>query len=111
MPKKLFEVKMRAECERVREIYAINEEEAIKEIAELEITNLEAVETYVVVTVPDDPKQMSANLQGPILINCDNGYAKQLVLVNSDYRVKHMIMDEISSPVCSSIDEPELVEI
>ena len=82
-----------------------------KEIAELEITNLEAVETYVVVTVPDDPSQMSANLQGPILINSDNGYAKQLVLVNSDYKVKHMIMDEISSPIGSATEEPEPVEI
>ena len=82
-----------------------------KEIAELEITNLEAVETYVVVTVPDDPRQMSANLQGPILVNTDNGYAKQLILVNSDYKVKHMIMDEISSSAGSTTEEPELVEI
>jgi flagellar assembly factor FliW len=82
-----------------------------KEIAELEVTNLEAVETYVVVTVPDDPRQMSANLQGPILINSDNGYAKQLILVNSDYKVKHRIMDEIGSPEGSTAEEPELVEI
>jgi len=82
-----------------------------KEIAELEIADLEAVETYVVVTVPDDPQKMSANLQGPILINSGNGYAKQLVLVNSDYRVKHYLLDEVDSPASSRPEERELVEI
>ena len=57
-----------------------------KEIAELEIAELKSVETYVVVTVPEDPTKMSVNLQGPILVNTENGFAKQLVLVNSDYR-------------------------
>ncbi len=72
-----------------------------KEIAELKIKRLEAVETYVIVTVPDDPSQMTANLQGPVLINTDNCLAKQLVLVNSDYRVKHSVMDAAEA-VCAS---------
>ena len=65
-----------------------------KEIAELAIDKVEAVETYTVVTVPDDPRQMSVNLQGPILINTENNRAKQLVLVNSEYRVQHYLIPD-----------------
>ncbi len=66
-----------------------------KEIAELRIKQLESVETYVIVTMKDDPRDLSANLQGPILINTENGLAKQLVLVNSEYKVGHRILDAV----------------
>ncbi|MDH3892634.1 MAG: flagellar assembly protein FliW [candidate division Zixibacteria bacterium] len=82
-----------------------------KEIAELEIDDLKSVETYAIVTVPEDPKETSVNLQGPILINTENGFAKQLVLVNSDYRVKHLIADELAFDDVAITPEQELVEI
>lgn len=66
-----------------------------KEIAELEVNDVHAVETYVVVTIPENPEQMSANLQGPVLVNTENNKAKQLVLVNSQYKVRHSVMDAI----------------
>lgn len=64
-----------------------------KEIAELMIDDVATVETYTIVSVPEDPERISVNLQGPILINTYNNYAKQLVLVNSGYRVHHYIAD------------------
>lgn len=64
-----------------------------KEIAELRVAKVESVETYVIVTLAEDPSQVSVNLQGPILINTENNLAKQLVLVNSQYQVKHRILD------------------
>jgi len=66
-----------------------------KEIADLMITDIEAVETFVIATVSSNPPQMSANLQGPILINTANNMARQLVMVNSDYGVTHSIMDQM----------------
>jgi flagellar assembly factor FliW len=80
-----------------------------KEIEELKIDDIGAVETYVVVTVPSDPKQMTANLQGPILINTANRLAKQLVLVNSEYGVSHPLLDETRSGA-RDIREEEPVE-
>ncbi len=65
------------------------------EIAELEVADVSKVETYVVVTIPEDPQRMSANLQGPILVNTENRRAKQLVLVNSRYQVRHSILDTL----------------
>lgn len=64
-----------------------------KEIADLEIQDIEAVETYVIVTVPENPREMSANLQGPVLINTGNNLARQLVMVNSEYNVIHHLLD------------------
>jgi len=67
------------------------------ELAELMISRIESVETYVIVKIPEDPTQMSANLQGPILINTKNNQAKQLVLVNSDYQLAHSIFDALKA--------------
>ena len=66
-----------------------------KEIEELDIDNIKSVETYVIVTVPADARKMTANLQGPILINTENRLAKQLILVNSDYGVNHPLLDDM----------------
>lgn len=68
-----------------------------KEIEELQIDDVKSVETYAIVTVPPNPGQISINLQGPILINTETRLAKQLVLVNSNYRVKHYILEELES--------------
>lgn len=61
------------------------------EIAELRVAKAESVETYVIITLGDDPRQTSVNLQGPVLINTENNLAKQLVLVNSEYTVRHYL--------------------
>jgi flagellar assembly factor FliW len=68
-----------------------------KEVADLRITSTEKVETYVIVTVPEKLKEMSVNLQGPIVINSENRLAKQLVLVNSSYQVQHPLMDVVET--------------
>lgn len=65
-----------------------------KEIEELDVGDVKMVETYVIVSIPSDPKKMSINLQGPILINTKTRLAKQLILVNSKHKVKHYIIDD-----------------
>lgn len=72
-----------------------------KEIEELQVDDVRAVETYVVVTIPANPYEMSVNLQGPILINTGTRLAKQLVLVNSDYGVRHRLITESEEPAVS----------
>lgn len=76
-----------------------------KEIAELTVRRVESVETYVIVTVPENPKEISANLQGPILINTENSLAKQLVLVNSEYQVQHPIFEAIEAMQAETVPE------
>ncbi|MFZ1685691.1 MAG: flagellar assembly protein FliW [Candidatus Zixiibacteriota bacterium] len=68
-----------------------------KEIAELRVALPQSIETYVIVTLAEDPSQTSVNLQGPILVNTENNLAKQLVLVNSQYQVRHFLTDVLDS--------------
>ena len=63
-----------------------------QEIAELEVSDPNTVETYVIMTMVRKPRDITANLQGPILINTRNNRGKQLVLVNSDYHVQHSVL-------------------
>ncbi|MBI5868972.1 MAG: flagellar assembly protein FliW, partial [candidate division Zixibacteria bacterium] len=50
-----------------------------REIVELSVSDTRQLETWVIVTVPEDWTRMSANLQGPILVNRENYRAKQVV--------------------------------
>lgn len=70
-------------------------EMSLRELEDIEVDETTNVETYVIVTIPKDISQMSANLQGPLLINVDKSIAKQTVLVNSPYTIQHFIMDEL----------------
>ncbi len=63
-----------------------------REIEELAVDNPEEVIAYVIVTIPRDYTKMTANLQGPILINTRTRLAKQIVLVNSQYRIRHRLI-------------------
>lgn len=62
-----------------------------KEIEELKVNDVEEISTYAIVTLPADYTKMTANLQGPLLVNNETRLAKQLVLVNSRYKIKHRI--------------------
>jgi flagellar assembly factor FliW len=66
------------------------------EIAELSVTDLSRVNTWVIVTVPDEIAAMSANLQGPLLINSDKNIGKQVVLMRSPYTTRHYLLDELT---------------
>jgi flagellar assembly factor FliW len=68
-----------------------------RELEELKITDPASVITHVIVSIPDgDMSGMSANLQGPILINMENNLAKQLVLVNGPYTIRHPLLKQVT---------------
>ena len=50
---------------------------------------------FAIVTVPDDPSKISANLMGPIIINKKTKVARQIISQNNDYTVKHFILEEM----------------
>jgi len=63
------------------------------EVAELDMHSAADAELWAIVTIPDDPRQMSANLQGPIVINRANGKGKQVVLTRSEYSTRQLIFE------------------
>jgi flagellar assembly factor FliW len=70
-----------------------------KELEDIQVSSLDRIEIFSIVTIPEDLARMSANLLGPLVINLDNNMAKQVVLVNSPYTIQHFIMDELSKKI------------
>jgi flagellar assembly factor FliW len=66
-----------------------------KELEELNFQQMKELTPYLIVTVPPDPSQMSADLLGPLVINFKKRIAKQVVMPDSPYTTKHYILDEL----------------
>jgi len=79
-----------------------------KELEDIQVSSLDRIEIYAIVTIPDDLARMSANLLGPLVINLDNNRAKQIVLVNGPYTIQHFIMDELSKNIRSAAKRQSL---
>jgi flagellar assembly factor FliW len=56
---------------------------------------LEDLLVFAIVTIPSNPAEMTANLQGPIIINPAARIGKQAILLTDRYSIKHRIIDEI----------------
>lgn len=65
-----------------------------EELQEIQVTSKEDLAIKVIVTIPVDPKQSTANLQGPILINESRLMAKQIILHEAQYGTKQRIFTE-----------------
>jgi flagellar assembly factor FliW len=74
-----------------------------QDLQELRVNDLGDLIVFVLVTIPpSDPAQMTANLQGPVLVNAENRWAKQLVLSNSLYHTRHPLCVAVAAtPVAS----------
>ncbi len=65
--------------------------------AELQVINPATVDDLVVsviMTVPTDPSEMSANLLAPLIFNMSNRMGMQYVLTDHRYPVKYYVMRE-----------------
>jgi flagellar assembly factor FliW len=65
------------------------------DLKNLKINSSEDILDFTIVTVPEDPAKISANLMGPIIINKRTKIAKQVISENDEYEVKHYILEEI----------------
>lgn len=50
---------------------------------------------FAIVTVPDDPSMISANLMGPVVINRRTRVARQVISQKDTYGVKHYLLEEM----------------
>ena len=66
------------------------------ELEEVGITSQEEVLDFAVVTVPEDPTEMTANLQGPIIINRATRLGRQGISTDPDRRLRHPILKELA---------------
>jgi flagellar assembly factor FliW len=66
------------------------------ELAAVAITDPREALIFAVVTVPADGAPMTANLQGPLVINRDTRQGKQAIITDTRWKTKHDIMAELS---------------
>ena len=57
--------------------------------------NPDGVLVFAIVTIPADPAAMTANLQGPIIINPKNRKGRQAISLSDGHGVRHGILDEM----------------
>lgn len=72
-----------------------------KDTADLKLKKPEDSEIFSIVVVPDDPSEMTSNLQGPIVINIKEKIAKQVISTNSKHKLKHRVLEEMEKNLAS----------
>ncbi len=80
--------------------YAVEVTEA--EVSDLDLTNEEDAVISVIITMPTNPQNMTANLKAPLVFNLKNRKGKQLILSTSAYTTRHNIMEEIRKNAAAS---------
>ena len=62
----------------------------------LSIRNISECSIYVIVTIPEkEPEKMTANLQGPILINEEKKIGRQVISNNDMHSVRVLILEQL----------------
>lgn len=59
--------------------------------ANLGITSTSDLMVFALVVLHSDPNNMTANLQGPIVINPETKTGKQIIVTNEQYKLKHRL--------------------
>jgi flagellar assembly factor FliW len=67
------------------------------ELSEIGIKAPEDILCFAVVTIPEDPSKMTANLQGPIVINKKTREARQSISSNQKWKIRHLILEELTA--------------
>ncbi|MBF0442938.1 MAG: flagellar assembly protein FliW [Oligoflexales bacterium] len=83
--------------------YAVEVSES--EISDLELENEEDAVVSVIITMPNNPKNMTANLKAPLIFNLKNRKGKQIILSSSEYTTRHNIIEEVKKYTQNKEDE------
>lgn len=66
-----------------------------EDLAAIGITEPDDLLVFSIVTIPNDGRGMTANLQGPLLVNRRTHVARQVIAGNPEWRVRHSITEEL----------------
>lgn len=69
------------------------------DLAALNIEKPEKMRFFTIVTIPDDPTQMTANLKAPVVINIKTRQARQCVLQDNNLAIREPIFAKLQQRV------------
>jgi flagellar assembly factor FliW len=85
----------------IQPIYFMKEYQLMISSNELEAVKAKSADeliVFAIVTIPvDNPSDMTANLQGPIIVNPDKRIGRQAISLSDKYIVKHKIIQELEN--------------
>lgn len=61
----------------------------------LKLEKPEDSDVFSIVVIPEDHSKMTANLQGPIVINLSKNMGRQVISTNQNHKLKHYILEEM----------------
>jgi flagellar assembly factor FliW len=65
------------------------------ELRDLRLNNINQSAVFSVLTIPEEMTQMTANIKAPLVINLKEQLARQVVLQENEYSVKHPMFKEL----------------
>ncbi len=65
------------------------------ELRELKLDNVNQSAVFTILTIPADVTQMTANLKAPLVINLKERVARQVVLQENEYSIRHPMFKEL----------------
>ena len=68
-----------------------------EELEEIQLDNENDVLVFAIVTIPENQSNMTANLQGPIIINKKIKQGRQAISTNEKWGIRHHILEELSA--------------
>jgi flagellar assembly factor FliW len=68
---------------------------APEELAEIGILKPEDALSFAIVTIPEDARRMTANLQGPLILNRETRTGRQCISGDQRWQVRHLILAEL----------------
>lgn len=63
-------------------------------IEQLSIVDQKDISVFSIVTVQDPFEKTTANLQAPIILNIKNNEAKQVILNDTEFKIKHPLFEQ-----------------
>ncbi len=89
--------------------YSVEVTEA--EVADLDLQEEADAVISVIITIPTNPQNMTANLKAPLVFNLQNRRGKQLILNNQAYTTRHNIMEEVKKQVAAGTDSAAVQQV
>jgi flagellar assembly factor FliW len=68
-----------------------------EELEEIGIDSPDKILTFAIVTIPQNPADMTANLQGPVIINKETRVGRQSISTNPSWEVRHPVLKELAA--------------
>ncbi len=75
------------------------------ELTNMKADSVEDFVIFVILSLHGDVNDMTANLQGPIIVNAKYRVGRQIVLKDSGYQTRHKLFEDITQDIEQAQDE------